>query len=73
MSIAIDPEGIYWKFFTILGKRTNTITKCYKKTEQNSWRSCHLYLLWTPKKLFLTEILVTGIPLLIYLSSISST
>jgi hypothetical protein len=31
MSIAIDPEGIYWKFSTILGKRTNTVAKCFKK------------------------------------------
>jgi hypothetical protein len=35
MSIAIDPEGIYWKFFTILGKRANTVTKCFKKQNKN--------------------------------------
>jgi hypothetical protein len=34
MSIAIDPEGIYWKFFTILGKRTNTVTKCFNKQDE---------------------------------------
>jgi hypothetical protein len=34
MSIAIDPEGIYWKFFTILGKRKNTGTKCFKKQDK---------------------------------------